>query len=99
MSTISTASAEWPKRPADERFESLYALRARSDHMRQTSRGVTVANRRCTMAHGTCRAGLPPTLARPAWRSSATTGIPTVRHTWHLASSRNSPERYYSYTY
>lgn len=52
MSQITTASAEWSKRPADERFTSLYALRARVDHMRQTSRAAVVSNRAVTVAPG-----------------------------------------------
>lgn len=52
MSQIMTASAEWSKRPADERFTSLYALRARVDHMRQTSRAAVVSNRAVTVAPG-----------------------------------------------
>lgn len=44
-STITTASAEWSSRPADERFTSLLALRAKVDHMRATSRAAVVSNR------------------------------------------------------
>lgn len=45
MSEIMTASAEWSKRPADERFTSLHALAERTSHMRRTSRSAVVSNR------------------------------------------------------
>lgn len=44
--------AEWRVRPADERLPSLTALRARCDHLRQTSRAAVVANRNVTVAPG-----------------------------------------------
>ena len=52
MQTITTASAEWAKRPADERFTSLHALAERTAHMRQTSRAAVVSNRSVTVAPG-----------------------------------------------
>lgn len=52
MSTIATASAEWSKRPADERFTSLFAMRAKADHAHHTSRSVIVSNRRFDLVPG-----------------------------------------------
>lgn len=52
MTTITTASNEWAKRPADERFTSLYGLRAKVEHMRATSRAAVVSNRRVTLMPG-----------------------------------------------
>lgn len=52
MATIHTASAEWASRPADERFTSLFAMRARADHIRQTSRAVVASNRTFSLQPG-----------------------------------------------
>ena len=52
MTTITTASNEWVRRPADERFTSLFAMRARADHIRSTSREVVVSNRRFDIQPG-----------------------------------------------
>lgn len=62
MATITTASAEWSKRPADERFTSLTALAERTRHMRQTSRSAVVSNRGFTMTPGTWKrsTAIPP---------------------------------------
>ena len=67
MSTITTASAEWSKRPADERFTSLTALADHTRHLRHTSRATVVSNRAVTVAPGRWRkpgdavtAAIPP---------------------------------------
>lgn len=62
--TITTASAEWAKRPSDERFTSLTALRARTDHMRATSRAAVVSNRGFDVVPGRWR--LPALDGAPA---------------------------------
>ncbi len=75
MSTITTASAEWAKRPADERFTSLTALAERTSHMRRTSRAAVVSNRAVTVAPGRWTPPAPSTAIPPM--NDATAYVPS----------------------
>lgn len=46
---IYTASTQWATRPADERFVSLYEMRAAKDHQRSKSREIVTSNRKFTL--------------------------------------------------
>lgn len=76
MTTITTASAEWAKRPSDERFTSLTALSARTKHMRHTSRSVVAANRKCVITPGRWAKAEPAPL--PASTSSLPDDIMSI---------------------
>ena len=60
---ILTASHQWATRPTDERFTSLYEMRAKMDFERDKSREVVVSNRRFSLAPGIANAD--GTLAAP----------------------------------